>query len=113
MSSSKSDLFLVDSILVEVTVKSSTEPFEQRDSGIYAPNEEAKEKPLNFGKVLKVPAHITEKEYEFYLDALDEGHVVFFSANRSYNYIPQGDENIKLLIIPLRDIDAYYSPTSP
>lgn len=101
---------LINNVLVEVKVRpENNESYRETDSGLYLPNEESKTRAFNFGKVLAKPAFVTDEKYQNISLSVGVDDIVFFSASKSYNYMPQGDDDIKLLMIPLWDIDAIYS----
>lgn len=102
------NLRLIDSILVEVTVKKQEDLYEERESGILTPTEDPSKKGFNFGKILVKPSVVTEEKYRDLANMCRQNDVAFFSASKSYNYIPQNDDAVKLLIIPLYDIDALF-----
>ena len=103
-------IYLIDRVLVKVFLKEGdNDLFTERNSGLYIPNQNAKEKAFNFGKIAELPYMVTEERYLELAKRLAKGITIFFSASKSYNYIQSGDEDeFKLLMIPLYDIDAFH-----
>lgn len=105
---SKNSVNLVDRVLISVLVKSEGDGFKETDAGLWTPTEDPKTKAFNFGKIVRLPSLLTEDAYQELLNNLDIGMTVFFQANKSYNFIPhKREDDYKLLMIPLYDIDAF------
>lgn len=97
---------LIDRVLVEVKVKpENNDMYSETPAGLLIRNEEAN-KAVNFGKVLAVAHHVSDERSQDLAPLIGVGDVVFFSSNKSYNFIPQSDDSVKLLMVPLWDVDA-------